>query len=154
MFKKEAPQLIKKAKQFIKNYINSKDIERLDTANTPTPVPTKKPIQIFDFNEINLAIPQNNNTLSKEFLEYEAILIEADLDILKQLWKINEKKSPLLSKVAKRFMCAQATSTPSERLFSAAGYNIWDRRCSLKPSKVNKMMVLHQFDRNVANQKQ
>ena len=82
--------------------------------------------------------------LSNEFLEYESIVIAADLDILKQFWKLNEKKFPLLSRVAKRFMCAQATSTPSERLFSAAGYNIWDRRCSLKPSKVNKMMVLHQ----------
>ena len=92
--------------------------------------------------------------LSNEFLEYESIVIAADLDILKQFWKLNEKKFPLLSRVAKRFMCAQATSTPSERLFSAAGYNIWDRRCSLKPSKVNKMMVLHQFDKNLAKLKQ
>ena len=45
-------------------------------------------------------------------------------------------------------MCAQAKSTPSERLFSAAGY-VWDRRCTLKPFKVNKMMVLHQFDKNM-----
>jgi hypothetical protein len=135
----------------ILNYINNNEIEGLDSADTPTPVPTKKSIQIFDFNE--MSIPQTNNTLLKEFLEYECICIEADLDILKQFRKSNEKKFPLLSRVVKRFMCAQATSTPSERLFSAAVYNIWDRRCNLKPSKVNKMMVLYQFDKNLAKQK-
>ena len=72
-----------------KSYINSNDIERLKSAYTPTPVPTKKSIQIFDFNEVNLAFPQTNNNLLKEFLEYESIVIEADLDIFRQFWKSN-----------------------------------------------------------------
>ena len=99
-----------------------------------------------------MAIPQNNYTLSKEFLEYKSIVIEADLDILKQFWKLNEKKFPLLSRVAKRFMCAQATSTPSERLFSATGYTVWDRRNALSPIKIDKMMVLHHHEKNLKKQ--
>ena len=64
-------------------------------------------------------------------------------------WWFNQKKKlPLLSQIAKRLLCIQATSTPSERLFSATGYTVWDRRNALSPLKIDKMMVLHHYEKN------
>ncbi len=51
--------------------------------------------------------------------------------------------------VAKRIFCVQGASTASERDFSASGYTVWDRRNALCPRKVNMMMVLKQFDKNI-----
>ena len=56
---------------------------------------------------------------------------------------------PILSQVAKRLMCVQATSTPAKRLFSATGYTVWDRRNSLSPIKIDKMMVIHHHEKNM-----
>jgi len=53
------------------------------------------------------------------------------------------KKFPLiLSQVAKRILCVQEAST-------ASGYTVWDRRNALLPRRVNMMMVLQQFDKNI-----
>ena len=61
----------------------------------------------------------------------------------------NAKKFPFLSQVAKRILCVQGASTASERDFSASGYTVQDRRNALLPRKVNMMMVLQQFDKNI-----
>lgn len=55
-------------------------------------------------------------------------------------------KYPVLEQVARRLFSYQATSVPSERLFSAAGYTVWDRRCSLDPLTVYKIMVIKQYE--------
>ena len=52
----------------------------------------------------------------------------------------------MLGQIARRLFSYQATSVPSERLFSSTGYTVWERRTSLSPSKVNKMMVIQQFN--------
>ncbi len=49
----------------------------------------------------------------------------------------NEARYPLLATVTKRYLCICATSTPSERVFSAAGNIVTPIRSSLKPDKVN-----------------
>ena len=38
----------------------------------------------------------------------------------------------------------QATSTASERLFSKAGYQVWDRRSRLSAGKVEQIVFLHE----------
>lgn len=48
-----------------------------------------------------------------------------------QWWKENETKFPALAVVAKSYLAAPATSTPSERLFSAAGSIVNKKRASL-----------------------
>lgn len=57
-------------------------------------------------------------------------------------WRDNEARFPLLSKVARKYMCICATSTPSERVFSAAGNIVTPLRSSLKPHKVNMLVFL------------
>ncbi len=54
----------------------------------------------------------------------------------------NEARYPLLATVAKRYLCICATSTPSERVFSAAGNIVTPIRSSLKPDKVNMLVFL------------
>lgn len=57
-------------------------------------------------------------------------------------WKNNEKKFPILSKFSKEFFGVSATSVPSERLFSDVGNVITNKRSSLKPEKVEKLIFL------------
>ena len=57
-------------------------------------------------------------------------------------WCNNQERFPLLSKVARKYMCICATSTPSERVFSVAGNVVTPLRSSLKPHKVNMLVFL------------
>ncbi|KAE8280150.1 hypothetical protein D5F01_LYC22292 [Larimichthys crocea] len=57
-------------------------------------------------------------------------------------WCDNQSRFPLLSKVARKYMCICATSAPSERVFSAAGNIVTPLRSSLKPQKVNMLVFL------------
>ncbi|XP_060759497.1 E3 SUMO-protein ligase ZBED1-like [Neoarius graeffei] len=57
-------------------------------------------------------------------------------------WSENEGRFPTLSKIAKNFLCIPATSTPSERIFSAAGNICSQKRASLSPSHVEMLTFL------------
>ncbi|XP_057193820.1 E3 SUMO-protein ligase ZBED1-like [Triplophysa rosa] len=57
-------------------------------------------------------------------------------------WRENQGRFPMLSKVARKYMCICATSTPSERVFSAAGNIVTPIRSSLTPHKVNTLVFL------------
>ena len=58
-------------------------------------------------------------------------------DILKW-WKINQLRFPILSKMARDFLAAQASSVPSERGFSRSGLTVTSLRNSLHPETVQK----------------
>ena len=60
-----------------------------------------------------------------------------------QWWKENETKFPALALVAKSYLAAPATSTPSERLFSAAGTIVSKKRASLTKEHVDMLTFLH-----------
>ncbi|RXN34368.1 zinc finger BED domain-containing 1-like protein [Labeo rohita] len=63
-------------------------------------------------------------------------------------WKKNEDRYPKLSRVAKRFHSIPSTSTPSERIFSKAGFIANKSRSALFPTNVNKLVFLaHNFRR-------
>lgn len=70
----------------------------------------------------------------------EATLSKKD-DPLKW-WSENEGRFPTLSKLAKSFLCIPATSTPSERIFSAAGNICSQKRASLSPRHVEMLTFL------------
>ncbi len=50
-------------------------------------------------------------------------------------WKIHSKQFPALSLLAKQYLCACASSSSSERVFSTSGHIISNRRLCLKPEK-------------------
>ena len=57
-------------------------------------------------------------------------------------WKSHNLEYPLLARLAKKYLCACATSLPSERLFSTSGNIVTPNRCSMKPDKVDMLTFL------------
>ncbi|XP_061096829.1 E3 SUMO-protein ligase ZBED1 isoform X2 [Conger conger] len=57
-------------------------------------------------------------------------------------WKLHKINFPQLSKLARKYLCVPATSSPSERLFSTGGNIVTCTRSSLKPAKVDMLVFL------------
>lgn len=57
-------------------------------------------------------------------------------------WRDHYRDFPLLAKRARKYLCIQASSSPSERLFSKAGLVITPKRTQLKPEKANMLIFL------------
>ena len=53
-------------------------------------------------------------------------------------------KFPGLRSVYQQIASIQATSTASERLFSKAGYQLWDRRSRISSGKVEQIVFLYE----------
>ena len=64
-------------------------------------------------------------------------------------WKTHQTKYPQLFKLFKILYTIPATSTPSERLFSDAGYQVWDRRNKISPERVEQVMFIFENDKNL-----
>lgn len=58
-------------------------------------------------------------------------------------WEKNAASYPTLAEQARSLLCIPATSTPSERLFSAAGNIVSKKRASLSPKHVDMLTFLH-----------
>ena len=59
-------------------------------------------------------------------------------------WKSNASRFPCLSVLARRFLAVQATSAPSERIFSQAQLIISSKRTSLNPEMAGKLFYVGQ----------
>ena len=55
-------------------------------------------------------------------------------------WKSKEIELPSLSRVTKKILSIPATSCPSERDFSCAGYTYNERRTNLKPETLDALL--------------
>ena len=62
-----------------------------------------------------------------------------------EYWRSNKENLMILFHVSLRVFCIPASSVPSEELFSAAGYSVWDRRNRIKPENVNKVLMVYQY---------
>ena len=58
-------------------------------------------------------------------------------------WKAHKDRYPTLASLAKAYLCIPATSTPSERLFSAVGNIASKKRASLSQEHVDMLTFLH-----------
>ena len=68
--------------------------------------------------------------------------VNQQADVL-SYWNDAQKRLPILSVVARKFLGITATSVASERVFSKTGYIVSDRRALLKPSKVQELTFLN-----------
>lgn len=57
-------------------------------------------------------------------------------------WREHQVHFPTLNKVAKKYLCIPATSSPSERVFSSGGNIVTCLRSCLKPEMVNMLVFL------------
>ena len=58
-------------------------------------------------------------------------------------WKQKESMFPLLSQLARKFLCVPASSVPSERIFSTAGHIVNKKRACLSAENVNMLISLN-----------
>ena len=87
--------------------------------------------------------PSTLNLLQNEFLMYDQIKEQsADTEDPLAWWRENESRFPLLSKIAKKYLCIAATSVASERVFSTSGYIVNPRRNKLKAENVDMFTFL------------
>lgn len=93
---------------------------------------------------LDIIFPTDNEENLSEidcYLNENSIPKESDVLLW---WKHNSTRYPVLSKLAKKYLCVSATSVPSERVFSSAGNIISTKRCSLSNNKAKKLIFLFQ----------
>ncbi|XP_058248423.1 E3 SUMO-protein ligase ZBED1-like isoform X2 [Hemibagrus wyckioides] len=108
--------------------------------------PKKKMTLGSYFKTTEQALPPSNHepSVACELQSYlESCNLDSEGDPLKW-WKEHEKVYPRLSKVAKKYLCILATSSPSERAFSTGRNVVTCLRSSLKPDQVDRLVFLAQ----------
>ncbi|KAK6181734.1 hypothetical protein SNE40_009530 [Patella caerulea] len=60
-------------------------------------------------------------------------------------WRENGLHLPILCRLARKYLCIPATSSPSERLFNTSGQVVNCKRTCLKPHKVNMLVNSKEF---------
>ena len=79
---------------------------------------------------------------TKEIQRYQTYpVIDGDEDPLKW-WQRSEVEFPMLCQLARNYLSVQASSSPTERLFSKAGLISTSSRAQLKPQKVDRLTFL------------
>ena len=97
-------------------------LDSSDSSNSDTPE-TQNEVEIEMTNyRKESSLPKNENPLS--------------------YWKKKEVQYPLLAKLAKKYLCIQATSTTAERIFSRLGLLLTKRRLCLDGERSEKIMFL------------
>ena len=66
-------------------------------------------------------------------------------------WGLREKSYPTISKLAKKYLCIPASSTPSERIFSLTGTIVDKKRARLSADKVDMIVFLNKNKRCFPN---
>ena len=91
--------------------------------------------------------PPTQSSIVSEWDMYTKMPAEIGTEVLK-FWKDNQKKFPLLSEAARKWLCVPASSAPSERVFSSGGNIISYKRTKLQPEQVEKLLYIQQnYDR-------
>ena len=87
--------------------------------------------------------PKSLEALVKEEIEQYSKTAKPDAESNPlDWWKLQALKYPVLAKLAKKYLCICASSSPSERLFSVSGNICSKKRTLLKPDKLNMLVFL------------
>ena len=112
-----------------------------NNSNTEQSQMKKNRLQFFDFTRDYESKRSYTklNSLDKEFYRFN---LEASKNVNPiEFGKSNKENYPIYE-VFLRIFCVPATSVPSEQLFSAANYSVWDRRNKLCAENVRKIMFI------------
>ena len=78
---------------------------------------------------------------------YNAAIIDNIVDVLKW-WKEHEHKYPILSKIARDYLCIPASSACVESIFSIAGNIVHPNRNRLEPKSIRYLITLKSWMNN------
>ena len=79
--------------------------------------------------------------IKKEMNNYLCLELECSENPL-HWWRDHKRHFPYLSHMARKYLCVPATSVPSERAFSVAGYIVNEKRACLLPDNVSTLVFL------------
>ena len=122
--------------------------ESTTDADIPPPAKKSKVLKIWESHDARVEMIQKSSVLPSvrpnlEMSKYEKeTVLDRGRDPL-MWWKTEGSLMPELQKLAKKYLCCPATSTPSERLFSKAGELINQRRANLSDKNVNMVLFLN-----------
>nr|XP_017108910.2 uncharacterized protein LOC108133481 [Drosophila bipectinata] len=111
-----------------------------NTHSTPPDLPKRSH---FEFLQSTISSKPSSNKADAIILLRQYLLkanTDEDLNPL-HFWKNTDEE--VWKFIVKKHMCVPATSCDSERMFSKAGPLISDRRCSLKPAVVDKLLFMN-----------
>ena len=90
-------------------------------------------------------LTQLDEKISQELLNYSAIKLskeQKDNTHLLKWWRDHKTQFPCLVEAVKALLHTPATSVPSERIFSEAGYIARARRSKILPRNLNKFIFI------------
>eukprot|EP00698_Gefionella_okellyi_P024388 TRINITY_DN8586_c0_g1_i2.p1 TRINITY_DN8586_c0_g1~~TRINITY_DN8586_c0_g1_i2.p1 ORF type:complete len:653 (-),score=106.21 TRINITY_DN8586_c0_g1_i2:756-2714(-) len=83
-------------------------------------------------------------TAAEEVRRYQSEGVIGIEDCPIKWWHDNSASYPLLSHIAKKYLCIVATSAPSERMFSTAGRLSKDLRTNVNPARLEALVLMKQ----------
>lgn len=133
--------------------------DRVFDAVVPESCPLRDLFQGIDapdnFNQLEEGVPAANDAVAiaqRVQVEYSAYRAEPAMPLLNstnkftepmEWWQRNQHRFPIISRLARRWLCIPATSAPSERVFSAAGLAIASDRARLSGEVAAAQIFLH-----------
>ena len=149
--KENAERAKQKLRCLAKEFLNSRKFEATVPDSAPTPntfdlLDDSRPLSWEDCvlsEDDEDAHMQGICDIEKEFKEYfsNCKRIPIDGDCL-MFWKVSEKQFPILSFLARTYLCPPASSSASEREFSIAGIITNNRRIRLLPTNTERLLFL------------
>ncbi|XP_049416194.1 E3 SUMO-protein ligase ZBED1-like [Epinephelus fuscoguttatus] len=92
--------------------------------------------------EADISAPSVTEKAKKELQVYRSFpAVLSSVDPL-LWWRQKRDQMPMLASLAKKYLCVQASSTPSERVFSTAGDTVSVERARLLPEKIDMLVFL------------
>uniref|UniRef100_A0AAV2K1C2 HAT C-terminal dimerisation domain-containing protein n=1 Tax=Knipowitschia caucasica TaxID=637954 RepID=A0AAV2K1C2_KNICA len=106
------------------------------------PAPKRRALAEFEDAWENVRVDNEDTDEIQVYLSLNPTM-EADGRDLLSWWKQHETTLPLLARLARMVFSVPASSSSSERAFSAAGRVIEERRTGLSPETVDAVLFLH-----------
>ena len=117
-----------------------------NTKNADTSITTQSPSLWDAFDKHVSESSSHRTTQTNATIEVRRYFEEQNIERSKdppEWWKNNSVRFLKLHRVAKKYLCIPGSSVPSERLFSAAGQLVSERRNRLKPKNIDTLLFLH-----------
>lgn len=138
-------ECLKKAKSYLMDLFKSKKFDQIISKTKEEQVNKinclKKKLSFDSDSDTDNEDCEESLNIRKEIKNYLAD--EHNEDIL-VYWKEKKHEFPILSSLACAILATPATSVSSERFFSHAGYQLWDRRNRLSITNFEKIMFIYE----------